>query len=60
MARPTSPCVKPSLIRRCLNVFANCSSSSKSVVSSIDASRARGGCGVLMAAGGGRFMAGGV
>lgn len=34
IARPTSPCVKPSLIRLCLNVLANCSSSSKSVISS--------------------------
>lgn len=42
MARPTSPCVKPSLIRRCLNVFANCSNSSRSVVSSGEGSRARG------------------
>lgn len=42
MARPTSPCVKPSLMRRCLNVLANCSSSSRSVVSSGDGSRIRG------------------
>lgn len=42
MARPTSPWVKPSLIRRCLNVLANCSSSSRSVVSSGDGSRTRG------------------
>lgn len=43
MARPTSPCVKPSLIRRCLKVFANCSSSSRSVVSSGEGSSLAGG-----------------
>lgn len=42
IANPTSPWVKPNLIRRCLNVFANCSSSSKSVVSSGDGSIALG------------------
>lgn len=34
IARPTSPWVNPNLIRLCLNVLANCSSSSRSVVSS--------------------------
>lgn len=34
IANPTSPWVKPSLMRRCLKVLANCSSSSRSVVSS--------------------------
>lgn len=34
MASPTSPCVNPNLIRRCLKVLANCSSSSRSVGSS--------------------------
>ena len=42
MAKPTSPCVKPNLMRRCLNVLANCSSSSKSAGSSGDGSKARG------------------
>lgn len=42
IAKPTSPCVKPSFILRCLKVLANCSSSSRSVVSSGDGSRARG------------------
>lgn len=41
MASPTSPCVNPSLIRLCLNVLANCSNSSKSVVSSGDGSATR-------------------
>jgi len=47
IASPTSPCVNPSLILRCLNVFANCSSSSRSVVSSGDGSKIRD-WGVLM------------
>lgn len=50
MARPTSPWVKPSLIRLCLKVLANCSNSSRSVVSSGDGSSLGGGC----------FTAGGV
>lgn len=42
IARPTSPCVKPNLMRRCLNVLANCSSSSRSAGSSGDGSSALG------------------
>lgn len=42
IAKPTSPCVKPNFIRRCLNVLANCSNSSRSVVSSGDGSITRG------------------
>lgn len=42
IARPTSPWVKPNLMRRCLNVFANCSNSSRSAGSSGDGSNARG------------------
>lgn len=50
IAKPTSPWVKPSLILLCLNVLANCSSSSRSVVSSGEGSKSLDGvlrcCGV--------------
>lgn len=49
IAKPTSPCVKPSLIRRCLKVLANCSSSSRSVVSSGDWSRERAAADIAFA-----------